>query len=368
MDERLLATSWWSPAAGGRAERTGNYPAQRYQVEGAEAVRGTNAVADLPERDPSTLPDGRLISEGADFKLSSRVGGVIQVQRNDVAAATIVAKADRVLTICTEAYVRKADDGKGGVGYEAMVVTGELVRDLGKNKFIPVVRQANPPAVRPRCVSTRLYVDFSEGADPEERPPAHAGWVTAGCVALGIGSGCQGELRTIHQRAEMVRPTVLVAGGFRRLFLFALASGHGQSLHPRPKAAPRAAILPRRIRPIPGKVRRGLRRTVCFQNARRIMGGGRRREIRGATKIALLTELKNSFGGGGFYKDIAPNGAAAGPAWAWRRVRPKWHMRENPKNESCDGLTPFRGQNPQTPATNMTISWVTPFKRECWGD
>jgi hypothetical protein len=79
-----------------------------------------------------------------------------------------VAKAERVLMICTEAYVRKADDGKGGVGYEAMVVTGELVRDLGTNKFIPIVRQTNTPKCLPRCVSTRFYADLSDGAEADE--------------------------------------------------------------------------------------------------------------------------------------------------------------------------------------------------------
>jgi hypothetical protein len=79
-----------------------------------------------------------------------------------------VATANRVLMICTEPYVRKADDGKGGVGYEAMVVTGELVRDLGTNKFIPIVRQTSSPWALPRCVSTRFYVDLSEGAETDE--------------------------------------------------------------------------------------------------------------------------------------------------------------------------------------------------------
>jgi TIR domain len=78
-----------------------------------------------------------------------------------------VARADRVLMICTEAYVRKANDGKGGVGYETMVVTGELVLDLGTNKFIPIIRQNGDPKVLPKCVSTRLYVDLSEFADFE---------------------------------------------------------------------------------------------------------------------------------------------------------------------------------------------------------
>lgn len=80
-----------------------------------------------------------------------------------------VAKADRVLMVCTEPYVRKADDGIGGAGYEAMIVTGELVRDLGTNKFIPVVRQSGDEKVMPRCFSTRFYIDLSEGADHAEQ-------------------------------------------------------------------------------------------------------------------------------------------------------------------------------------------------------
>jgi hypothetical protein len=49
--------------------------------------------------------------------------------------------SDRVLLICTDNYVRKADAGVGGVAYERMIVTAELVQNLGTQKFIPVVRQ-----------------------------------------------------------------------------------------------------------------------------------------------------------------------------------------------------------------------------------
>jgi hypothetical protein len=79
-----------------------------------------------------------------------------------------VSEADRVLMICTESYVRKADEGKGGVGYEAMIVTAELVRDLGTNKFIPIVRQGGGTVVAPKSVSTRLYADFSAGQDQDK--------------------------------------------------------------------------------------------------------------------------------------------------------------------------------------------------------
>jgi TIR domain len=73
-----------------------------------------------------------------------------------------VREADRVLMICTEAYSSKANDGVGGVGYEAMIVTGELVRDLGTAKFIPLVRQRTSKPQVPTSVSTRLYINLSD--------------------------------------------------------------------------------------------------------------------------------------------------------------------------------------------------------------
>ena len=73
-----------------------------------------------------------------------------------------VKRALRVLMICTDPYVRKVDDGKGGAGYEAMVVTGELVADLGTRKFIPIMRQSAESPALPACVSTRYYIDFSD--------------------------------------------------------------------------------------------------------------------------------------------------------------------------------------------------------------
>ncbi len=72
-----------------------------------------------------------------------------------------VSSSDRVLMICTEPYVRKADDGVGGVGYEAMVVTGELVQNIGTSKFIPVMRQNAVNKILPKSMSTRFYVDMS---------------------------------------------------------------------------------------------------------------------------------------------------------------------------------------------------------------
>jgi hypothetical protein len=79
-----------------------------------------------------------------------------------------VTAADRVLMICTEKYVHKANEGSGGVGYEAMIVTGELVQNLGTSKFIPVIRQRTAKSLVPKSVSTRLYVNLSHAENYEQ--------------------------------------------------------------------------------------------------------------------------------------------------------------------------------------------------------
>lgn len=72
-----------------------------------------------------------------------------------------VTEADRVLMICTETYVSKANEGVGGVGYEATVVTGELVQNLGSKKFVPIIRQNTESFKMPTCINTRLAVNLS---------------------------------------------------------------------------------------------------------------------------------------------------------------------------------------------------------------
>ena len=68
--------------------------------------------------------------------------------------------SDRVLVVCTDQYVRKANAAEGGVGYERMIVTAQLVRDLGTDKFIPIIRQASGQEKTPTFLGTRVYIDF----------------------------------------------------------------------------------------------------------------------------------------------------------------------------------------------------------------
>ena len=71
-----------------------------------------------------------------------------------------LASADRVLMICTEVYVNKANSGTGGVGYEKMIVTADLMRSIDSNKVIPIIRQ-DGTYILPTFLHTKYFLDFS---------------------------------------------------------------------------------------------------------------------------------------------------------------------------------------------------------------
>ncbi|EPJ2732615.1 toll/interleukin-1 receptor domain-containing protein, partial [Vibrio parahaemolyticus] len=69
--------------------------------------------------------------------------------------------ADRVVLICTESYVKKANDMRsGGVGYEKMIITAQIMADLGSNRVIPIVVNNDSPNKTPTFVSSKLYLSF----------------------------------------------------------------------------------------------------------------------------------------------------------------------------------------------------------------
>jgi hypothetical protein len=71
-----------------------------------------------------------------------------------------ISDADYILMICTESYVAKANSGKGGVGYEKMIVTSDLMKNIDSSKVIPIIRQKGKSDV-PTFLKTKLYIDMS---------------------------------------------------------------------------------------------------------------------------------------------------------------------------------------------------------------
>jgi hypothetical protein len=77
-----------------------------------------------------------------------------------------LATSNKILMICTERYVEKANNGQGGVGYEKMIITSNLLKRIDENKIIPIIRQVNTTEV-PTFLKSKLYIDFSRDDDYE---------------------------------------------------------------------------------------------------------------------------------------------------------------------------------------------------------
>ena len=77
-----------------------------------------------------------------------------------------LSNADYILMICTDNYIEKANSGAGGVGYEKMIITSELLSRIDSNKVIPIIRQHGSHLV-PTFLKTKLYIDFSNADDFE---------------------------------------------------------------------------------------------------------------------------------------------------------------------------------------------------------
>ena len=77
--------------------------------------------------------------------------------------------ADRVLMVCTANYVAKAEERKGGAGYEGMIVTGHVARATDTIKFVPIVRDNAAEPLIPAFLGQRLWVDFRDDGRFEQR-------------------------------------------------------------------------------------------------------------------------------------------------------------------------------------------------------
>jgi hypothetical protein len=71
-----------------------------------------------------------------------------------------IANADRVIMVCSENYVTKAEAGVGGVGYERLIVTSEVSANIDTKKFVPIIRNNFSSKKIPNFLGSRFYIDF----------------------------------------------------------------------------------------------------------------------------------------------------------------------------------------------------------------
>lgn len=106
----------------------------------------------------------RLVNAGIDARIDAwGVGGGTDLAHF---METQLAEVDRVIMVCTETYVEKANKGTGGVGYEKMIVTSSLMSSISDTKVIPIIRQQGTTKV-PTFLQTKLYYNFSNDNDFE---------------------------------------------------------------------------------------------------------------------------------------------------------------------------------------------------------
>lgn len=67
-----------------------------------------------------------------------------------------------VLCICSQNYVQKVNTGKGGSGYEGMIITQPLLTDANSDFIIPIIRNNNSIDKVPKAFGSKLYIDFSD--------------------------------------------------------------------------------------------------------------------------------------------------------------------------------------------------------------
>ena len=72
-----------------------------------------------------------------------------------------ISGANLVVCICSANYVRKANEGVCGTGYEKMILTKSLLNNTNTDFIIPIVRN-NPDKTTPVFLGTKLYLDFSD--------------------------------------------------------------------------------------------------------------------------------------------------------------------------------------------------------------
>jgi hypothetical protein len=80
-----------------------------------------------------------------------------------------VRESSSVLVVCTEKYKHRFDDRKGGAGYEGHIITGEIISEVGQNKFIPVLRSGDWGASMPTALRGTQGVDLRDGSESEYR-------------------------------------------------------------------------------------------------------------------------------------------------------------------------------------------------------
>lgn len=70
--------------------------------------------------------------------------------------------ADKVLLICDKYYADKADNRKGGVGWETMIIQGDMLSRQEQNKYVAILRDIDIDQGLPIYVKSRYALNWAD--------------------------------------------------------------------------------------------------------------------------------------------------------------------------------------------------------------
>lgn len=73
-----------------------------------------------------------------------------------------LSKSQRVICICSDCYLSKANEGKGGAGYEKQIMTSELIIDQSTDWVIPLIVNNSSDRKTPTFLGSRKYISFED--------------------------------------------------------------------------------------------------------------------------------------------------------------------------------------------------------------
>lgn len=71
--------------------------------------------------------------------------------------------ADKVLLICDKYYAEKADNRKGGVGWETMIIQGDMLSNQEQSKYIAILKDSDIDQSLPLYVKSKYALNWSTG-------------------------------------------------------------------------------------------------------------------------------------------------------------------------------------------------------------
>lgn len=76
--------------------------------------------------------------------------------------------ADKVLLICDKYYAERADNRNGGVGWETMIIQGDMLLRQMQNKYIAILRDKNIDQSLPIYIKSKYALNWSDDEKVEE--------------------------------------------------------------------------------------------------------------------------------------------------------------------------------------------------------